>query len=278
MRSVACSILLLALGTAGCVDDRNDPHAGPACTTPSGCGTISHPTTTGGEGGSGSGSGGAGVGGGSADVTGTVKLLADPAFLQTQVASYEGKATIVAEPAAMGQPVTAPYGEGEITFTLEGVPSGAAWMTVRDETDGATGVLSTMTLQTVPSATPIVLPVLERLTLENVAATLVGQPPIEDGKAHIAVALQRDGAPLEGVSVDGGSVFGGIVAYDEGTPGDYSNDVLATGAAGTILILDAEPPVGGKLVLNVVDDLGNVYPLDLRAAADTMVIAGFELP
>jgi hypothetical protein len=260
----------------GCVDERSDPHAGPACTSP-GCGVVSNPPSTSGGAG-GDNTGGSGVGE-PTDVTGTVKVMDDPAFLQTQVASYDGAATILAQPQGATEGPSTPYGDGQITFTLSDVPAGAVWMIVRDETNGGTGVLSTVTAQFVPSAAPLVLPVVDRVMLENIAATFVGQPTIDTGRAHVAVTLERDGAPIQDVALDPGSTYGGVVAYDLGSPGQYSNDVLATGAAGRILLINAQPPAGGLLVLNVIDQVqGNTYPLQIRLFAEAVAVVAYDLP
>jgi len=281
MASSGWSLLvpMIAATLFGCVDDRADPHAGPGCSTP-GCGVVKNPPTTSGAGGAGN-TGGSGSGGSGdpTDVTGTVKVMDDPALSKTQVASYDGSATILAQLDGALDAISAAYGDGQITFTLLDVPAGPLWMTVRDETNGATGVLSTVTAQVVPSAAPLVLPVVDRATLEDIAATFVGQPLLESGRAHVAVTLERDGAPLENAALDPGSTYGGIVAYDVGTAGQYSNDALATGTAGRILLINAQPPAGGVLVLNVVDQtLGNTYPLEIRLFAEAIAVVAYDLP
>src|SRR5262249_54419603 len=68
-------------------------------------------------------------------------------------------------------------------------------------------------------------------------------PLLDGSRAQIILAIRRGGQPLAGVSIKG-SAGGGLVTYDEG-PGSYSSLATATGAAGGIVILNAQAPPGG---------------------------------
>ncbi|MEJ7730894.1 MAG: hypothetical protein WKG00_16960 [Polyangiaceae bacterium] len=260
---------VLLVGVAGCTDDPTTPGAGPGCNSP---GCIGMGQTAGnGSGGSGSG----GSSGGVADIQGTVRLMADPAFVVTQSAGWEGTATLVAEPDS-GQPIEQTY-TGEKAFLLEDVPEGDGWLIVRDEQGGA-GVLSTVTALEVPHNDPIVAPIVDLAMLESVADTLVGAPQLEEGSGHMVVFVARDGDALAEVRVDPGSVPGAVVAYDNGDSDAYSTDLDSTGELGKILVLNASAPAGGKLVLDVVDGAGNTYPLDIRVFPNAIAIVGYTLP
>jgi hypothetical protein len=257
------------MGVAGCTDDPTTPGAGPSCNSP---GCIGMGQTSGnGSGGSGSGSGGGDV----ADIQGTVRLMADPAFVGTQSTAWEGDATIVVE-AESGKATEQAY-TGDKAFLLEDVPEGDAWLIVRDEQGGA-GVLSTVTALRVPHNDPIVAPVVELNMVQSVADTLVGSPQLEEGSGHMVVFVARDGDALADVRVDPGSVPGAVVAYDNGDSDAYSNDLDSTGELGKIVVLNASAPAGGKLILDVVDGDGNTYPLDIRVFPNAMAIVGYTLP
>jgi hypothetical protein len=270
---------LLRLGLAGllslcaaCTDDRTTPGAGPSCNSP-GCSGIGQ-TAANGSGGSGnsSGSGGSGE---VADIQGTVRLMADPAFVVTQSTAWVGEATVVLEPAS-GEVIELAY-SGDKAFLLEDVPAGDAWLIVRDEQGGA-GVVSTVTALRVPPSDPIVAPIVDRATLQGVADTFVGQPQLDEGASHIVVFLARDGDPLADVSVDPGSVPGAIVAYDDAEGDAYSNDLTATGDFGKVVILNATAPAGGLLILDVVDGEGITFPLEIRVFPNAVAVVGYTLP
>jgi hypothetical protein len=270
LRLSTLSLLVLA---AGCNKDETrypppPPCSGPMCSPAAAAGA--------GSGGASSSSGTAGGGGGtSASVSGSVYALDEQTFTNSSL--FTGQATIVGFD-AMGGEVTAPYGATSGTiFTLTGLRPGVVPMFVRDETMGGSGILSTWSLQEVPSASPLQLPAIDHAVLDQIATSLPVPTIIAEGTAQIILKFRRAGAPLQGVTLDPNTPIGGAtVAYDAGT--GYV-DTGGTGSRGTIVILNLQATVGGGIEhFTVFDDTMTPFTLgDVHDGADAASIAGFDL-
>ncbi|MDC0745164.1 hypothetical protein [Polyangium mundeleinium] len=255
-----------ACGSAETDLDPRPPCTGPGCVNPSG-GVIPS--------GGGGGAGGQGGEGGtlSNDVTGNVGVLNEPGF--AQIGPYAGAATIFAT-SSTGMPLEAPYGDMVTSFSLPSVISGTPWIFVRDETLGATGILSTHSAVRVPSSGSVTLPVVDRNVLTSIAATLPAPIVIDTARAHLIIKVSRNNQPLSGVALTT-SLPGAEVVYDTGV-GLYSNSTNLTGPAGVILVLDVDAPQTAEqrtLTLTDANQQGFMIQLPIQAGAAT--VAGFAL-
>jgi len=250
-----------------------DTDVGPKPPCPADAGTCT--TTSGGSGSAGGGQGGNGSGGGgqqSNDVRGSVGVLNSPSF--STFSPYAGAATIFAT-STSGTLAQSPYGDTQ-SFELADVMSGRTWFFVRDETVGATGILSTHSVLQVPTGGEVMLPVLERSVLSSIAAMLPASTTLQDGKAHLVLLFVRNGQPLSGVSV-ATALPGAVMAYDEGI-GLYSNQTTLTGPAGVALVLNLDAPVQAELRnLTLTDVNGQGYMIQLPVQSNAATFAAFEL-
>lgn len=240
------------------------PCTGEGCVNPSG-----------GSAGSGGGGGQGGEGGGmlSNDVTGNVGVLNDPSF--SQIGPYAGAATIFAT-SSTGMLLEAPYGDMVTSFSLPSVISGTPWIFVRDETIGATGILSTHSAVRVPSSGPVTLPVVDRNVLSSIAATLPAPIVIDTTRAHLIIKVSRNGQPLSGVALTT-SLPGAEIVYDTGV-GLYSNQTNLTGAAGVILALDVDAPqTAEQRTFTLTDATQQGFMIQLPIQAGAATVAAFSL-
>jgi hypothetical protein len=257
---------------AACGPGETDIGPRPPCATDAGTCT---PTSGGAGSASGGQSGNGGAGGGqqSNDVRGMVGVLNSPNF--STISPYAGAATIFA-PSAGGTPVQAPYGDAAQTFELADVMPGRTWFLVRDETVGATGVLSTHSVMNVPAGGEVMLPVLERSMLSAIMGMLPAPTTLQDDKAHLVLLFVRSGQPLSGISV-ATALPGAVMAYDEGI-GLYSNQTTLTGAAGVALVLNLDASVQAELRnLTLTDVNGQGYMIQLPVQSNAATFAAFEL-
>ncbi|UQA56581.1 hypothetical protein [Polyangium aurulentum] len=261
------------LGSIAAACGPADTDVGPRPPCPADAGTCA--TTSGGAGSAGGGQGGGGSGGGgqlSDDVRGSVGVLNSPSF--STISPYAGAATIFA-PSKSGAPMQAPYGETQ-SFELADVMSGRTWFFVRDETVGATGILSTHSVLSVPTGSDVMLPVLDRNLLGSIAGMLPAPTTLQDGKAQLVLLFVRNGQPLSGVSVST-ALPGAVMAYDEGI-GLYSNQTTLTGPAGVALVLNVDAPVQAELRnLTLTDVNGLGYMIQLPVQSNAATFAAFEL-
>jgi len=265
----ACAWLTLSFALGGCQDDPHRPGGGPGCAPGAACGI----NPVGGAGTqAGSGAGGAG-GGGSVELSGTVRVLDDAAFAQSSL--FTGKATVSA-PKAGGGTVSGDYGSlAGTSFALKDVQGGDDWVRVEVEDAGAE-VFSSWSVQHAPDDAAE-LPLVDRAVVIGIASTITGQPTLEQGAAHIAIALEHEGEPLEGISVDGGTA-GALILYDTGLAGEYTAQATATGKAGRILLLNATPPGSETITIAIQDSTGMSLPgLPVMLGADSVTLVGFEL-
>jgi len=269
----------LALGGCSVNTDRYPP---PAQCTGSRCDNTGSPpgikTTTGSGGGGQGGAGGAGGSGGAAaliDQSGTVHRITSPDFQDLSTTSYAGLATIVALPNAGGT-IQAPYGGSNgTTFTLAGVPSGATWLLVQDQTSGASGIISTFSYARLPVLGAFTLPVIESGALDTVASALptVVTKGVSPLVAQVILLVAQNGSPFEGVSVTGGS-GGAQIAYDSGA--GYSDSATATGPGGAIILFNAG--LSGLSTITLTDAAtSKTYGVEVQAAPGTATLASVEL-
>ena len=274
--SFKAALVALAAAALGCEarDRFPPPPPPPPCEAGVGCGSASgtHVDGTGSGGGGGSGSGGGGGATGQIiDVTGTVGLAVTAELDQIQ--SYDGLATIEG-PGPKGTTVKASFGGAAgKTFTLVGVVSGSDWLFVHDDTSGATGVLSTFSPHTLPSPTPITVPVVDQTLLQGIAQNQPGAPFLDETRAQIILVLKQGGVmPASGVSVKSGA-GGAILVYDQG-PGIYTGQTTETGSAGVIVLLNA--PAAQELTIEL--GLGTkFYDVVIPTAAGAATVGRFDL-
>ncbi|MDC3957760.1 hypothetical protein [Polyangium jinanense] len=252
-----------ACGSAETDLDPRSPCTGPGCVNPSGGSTAS---------GGGGGQGGEG-GTLSNDVTGNVGVLNEPSF--AQIGPYAGAATIFAT-SSTGMLLEAPYGDMVTSFSLPSVISGTPWIFVRDETLGATGILSTHSAVRVPSSGPVTLPVVDRNVLSSIAATLPAPIVIQTSRAHLIIKVSRNGQPLSGVTLTT-PLPGAEIAYDTGV-GLYSNQTNLTGAAGVILAFDVDAPATAEQrTFTLTDAAQQGFMIQLPIQASAATVAAFTL-
>ncbi len=264
---------LFIVATTSC-DTGESTNPRPHC--PPDTGTIcGGPTGGGSNTGSGSSSGSGGQGGSAAtnDVAGNVGVLLDAAF--SQVSPYIGAATIVTT-AKSGAPLETPYGEMTTSFSFLSVKTGPTWFFVKDDTAGATGIFSTHSVVNVPANGPVTLPVLDRSVITAIAGGLPAPVVIDDTGSVLVIKVVRNGQPLSGVTLTSPPA-GATLAYDTGV-GLYSNQVLETGPAGVILVLNANGPSSAQLMdLTLTDINQQSYFVQLRIQGAAATFAGFEL-
>lgn len=257
---------------AACGPAETDVGPRPPC--PADAGTCT--TTSGGNGTAGGGQGGGGgTGGGSQsnDVHGSVGVLKNSSF--SMISPYAGAATIFA-PTTGGTVMSAPYSDMSPTFDIADVTPGKTWFFVRDETVGATGILSTHSLLDVPAGNNVMLPVLDRYVLNEIAGMLPAPTTLADGKAHLVLFFTRNGQPLSGVTVST-ALPGAVMAYDNGI-GIYTNQTTLTGPAGVSLVLNLDAPVTAELrTLTLTDVNGQGYMIQLPVQSSAATFAAFEL-
>ncbi|MDI3286335.1 hypothetical protein [Polyangium sp. 15x6] len=252
-----------ACGSAETDLDPRPPCTGPGCVNPSGGSTAS---------GGGGGQGGEG-GALSSDVTGNVGVLNEPSF--AQIGPYAGAATIFAT-SSTGMPLEAPYGDMVTSFSLPSVISGTPWIFVRDETIGATGILSTHSAVRVPSSGPVTLPVVDRNVLSSIASTLPAPLVIDTTRAHLIIKVSRNGQPLSGVTLTT-PLPGAEIAYDTGV-GLYSNQTNLTGTAGVILAFDVDAPqTAEQRTFTLTDAAQQGFMIQLPIQAGAATVAAFTL-
>lgn len=266
--SILGSLVLVA---AACGSSETDLGPRPPCT---GEGCV---TQSGGAGGTGGGGGGGGQGGEggtlSNDITGNVGVLNEPGF--AQISPYGGAATIFAT-SSTGMPIDAPYGDMVTSFSLPSVMSGTQWIYVRDETVGASGILSTHSAIRVPSSGPVTLPVVDRLVLTSIAMTLPAQLTVDTTRAHLIIKVSRNGQPLSGVTFTT-SLPGAELVYDTGV-GLYSNQTTQTGPAGVILAFNVDAPQNAEQrTFTLTDTSGQGFMIQLPIQAGAATVAGFTL-
>jgi len=264
----ASLVALVALVATACDTSDSDLDPRPPC---QGTGCVN---VTGGAGGSGGGGQG-GSGGGSVtnDVVGNVGVLNENTF--NVISPYAGAATIFTTSTA-GDVIDAPYGDAVTSFTLPSVMSGPTWFFVRDETVGATGVLSTHSVVNVPVSGGVTLPMVDRNVLSAITTMLPVPTTLDTSRAHLILAISRNGQPLSGVSLT--TPFpGATIAYDNG-PGLYTNQANQTGTAGMILVLDIDGPQATELRdLTIVDAQQQGFTIQVRIQATAATIAGFQI-
>ncbi|MDI1444797.1 hypothetical protein [Polyangium sp. 6x1] len=246
--------------------DPRPPCTGTGCVNPSGGSSAT---------GGGGGSGGQGGEGGtlSNDVTGNVGVLNEPSF--SQIGPYAGASTIFAT-SSTGMPLEAPYGDMVTSFSLPSVISGTPWIFVRDETIGATGILSTHSAVRVPSSGPVTLPVVDRNVLSSIAGTLPAPLVIDTARAHLIIKLSRNGQPLSGVTLTT-PLPGAEIVYDTGV-GLYSNQTNLTGTAGVILVFDVDAPqTAEQRTLTLTDAAQQGFTIQLPIQAGAATVGAFVL-
>ena len=244
------------------------PDSGTICGGPTGGG--SNPT-----GGSTSGGGSGGQGGSAAtnDVTGNVGVLLDAAF--SQVSPYIGASTIMTT-ANSGAPLETPYGEMTTSFSFPSVKTGPTWFFVKDDTAGATGIFSTHSVVNVPVNGPVTLPVVDRSVITAIAGSLPAPVVIDGARGVLVIKVVRNGQPLAGVALTTPPA-GSTLVYDTGV-GLYSNQVLQTGPAGVILVLNVDGPSGAQLMdLTLTDLTQQSYFVQIRTQGAAATFAGYEL-
>jgi hypothetical protein len=267
-----------AIGSLAAACGPVDTDVGPKPPCPADAGTCT--TTSGGAGSGGGGQGGSGGSGGgngggqqSNDVRGSVGILNSPSF--STISPYVGAATIFA-PSSGGTLAQAPYSDANPMFEIADVTPGRTWFLVRDETVGATGILSTHSLLDVPTSGEVMLPVIERQVLSSIAGMLPAPTTIQDGKAHLVLLFVRNGLPLSGVTVST-ALPGAVMAYDDGI-GLYTNQTKLTGPAGVSLVLNLEAPATAEMRnLTVTDVNGQGYMIQLPVQSNAATFAAFEL-
>jgi len=239
------------------------PPENPLCKGTPGSGSV-----PGGEGGGGSGGGAAG-GQEETSAEGTVRAIVDEAF---QVSTpYTGVATIYGL-SPNGSTVSAPYGGATgSSFTLDGVTTGTSWLLVEDNTGGAGGILSTYSPHFLPDPSPLVLPVIERSVLQNIALGQGLPLPALTG-AQVVLEIERADAPLAGVTVEG--VMDGTLLYDTGA-GTYSDVTNQTGIAGTIVMLDLGGT--GERTFTLTDANAESFAIKIPIAPGAATFATVEL-
>lgn len=255
------------------------PAPGRPCTSGSGVSPAGGPgagggtTGTGSTGGAGGAGGDAGAGGATAaTVVGTVQSVNTASFLPD--GPYAEPATIVGEKAEGGL-VEARYGGLDpTTFQLDGLKTGDVFLLVRDETNGASGVLSTITGVRLPASEPIVLPVLQRSVLQAVYQTLSSAPLVNDGAGHVVLRLTRKGFPLKGVTLTSG-VSADAIAYDAGAEA-FADDQQGTGPLGLILVANAVPSIT-PIAIELRDVTGTSFIVNVPVAAGSATLASFAL-
>ena len=213
-----------------------------------------------------------GTGGGAVvvELKGGVGLVSSAAFDVKTATPYQGTANIVGTgPQGI---VTAPYGgPAGTTFDLQGLSSGSQWLLVQD-TSGGTTVLSTWSPVSLPSASPVTLPLLDTQTLAQIAAA---SSTVEGGlsptAAQVVVQVTRGGAPYANVTATGG-LGGAVVVYDTG-PGTYSGTATATGSGGTILLFNAQLSGQSTITLKDASMATILVPVHAAPGAATMALS-----
>lgn len=268
MKSLCIGLLPLALLlAAGCEKERTPLGPPPPCKAGEVCGTAAA------TGGTSVGSGGAGGDGGQGgatfgDLRGTVAVLNSSTFDTTD--PYAGMASV--RVLLENGTETVPY-DGVSPFTFEALPTGNFWLLATPSPVGA--LLPVFTVHTVPSSN-IVAPILDVDVLNDIAIQLAGQPFPQLGAAQIILKLERSGLPLGGVAVLG-DTGDAVVAYDVGL-GAFSADVLTTGTAGVVLLLNAFGPGDIEtMTLTLQDEALTEYTVDVPINAGAVTFATFEL-
>jgi hypothetical protein len=244
------------------------PCEGPGCVSGGGKGS--------GAGGASGGTGGAGGAPvGPADLNGTVHRISSPTFDDQAMIGFTGSATILA-PGPSGN-VTAQYG-GSVgtTFDLPGVNSGVDWVLVQDASGGGSGILSTYSPVSLPSTSPIALPVLDAGLLTNIASNLptVSAKGVSSLAAQVILIVTHQGAPYKGLAVTGGT-GGAEIAYDIG-PGAYSDQTMSTSTGGTIILFNAG--IAGSQLITLTDTSTMMsYGITIQAATGAATIAAIEI-
>jgi hypothetical protein len=261
------AVLVAALGCSSSVGDY--PMA-PACDFGDG-GSCPPPVFTDGGTTTSSTSSGTGTGGGSgaqATLSGSLALVSSPTFSLQTASAYQGYATIVGS--GPGGVATANYDLMTSSFTLTGLSTGSQWLLVT-ASDGSFDTNQTYSVVTVPSASPVTLPVVATPTLTQIAA---GIPALSGGlsqtAAQIVVEVTKGGAPYANVSATGGT-GSAVVVYDTGA-GTYAASATATGSGGTILLFNAQ--LSGESVLTLKDNASAAtISVALHAAAGSVTYA-----
>lgn len=266
----------LAIALVACAPDKELYPAPPGCEGD----LCNSPPVTGGTIGKDGGAGGdsSGTGGAPATIeqTGTVHLLASPSFRDTATSSYPGSATIHAISVAKGTSATTPYGSTTGTlFDFAAIPSGATWLLVEDTSGGAGGVLSTFSYAELPVLPSIVLPVVDKGTLDGVASSLpsVAATGVSTQAAQVILFVSKGGAPFAGAKVSGGS-GNAQIAYDAGA--GYSDSATSTGPNGTAILFNAS--LAGKATLQVTDTAtAKTWSFDVQTGPGSATLAAIEL-
>jgi hypothetical protein len=268
MRLLRIGLLPLALLlAAACEKERTPLGPPPPCKAGEVCGTAAA------TGGTAVGSGGAGGDGGQGgatfgDLGGTVAVLNSSAFDATD--PYTGLASMLV--LLENGTETAPY-DGVSPFLFEDLPTGSFWLLATPSPVGA--LLPVFTIHSVPSNS-IVAPILDVEVLNDIALQLPGQPLPQLGAAQIILKVERSGFPLEGVAVLGDTADA-VVAYDVGL-GTFSSDVLTTGTAGIVLLLNAFGPGDIETTTLILQDEAlTEYLVDIPITAGAVTFATFEL-
>jgi hypothetical protein len=267
-----------ALGGLGCGDDIGMYGPASGCAIDAGCGINSSGGGPAPDGGGTTTSSSSGTGGSVAvgELRGDVEQFADATFLTTTGSPVQGAINILLSPAS-GPQINVPYGGSNgTTFDVMSVPSGAGWVSVQDQSQGANGIWSTITPLTLPQLGTVVLPVVSQSTFTNLAGSLptVQLAGVSMQAAQIVLLLQYNGQPFSGVSVTSGA-GGAIVAYDVG-PGVYSDQATTTSSGGTIILFNAGG--SGMATIGITNTtLMKSYTLTVPATNGAVTVAGFNL-
>jgi hypothetical protein len=270
MISLRVGLLSLALVlAAACEKERTPLGPPPPCKSGEMCGTVAAAGMGVGSGGAG-GQGGDGQGGEAkfGDLAGTIATLNSNTFDTTEPFDQPASVLALLEDGTE----TAAY-DGTDPFLFEDLPTGDVWLLATPSQAATT--LPVFTVHSVPSSN-VVAPILAIDVLNEIAIGLPGQPFPQLAAAQIILKLERSGLPLPGVSVVG-DTGDAVVAYDEGI-GAYSSDVLATGTAGVLLLLNTFGPGDAAFTtLTVQDEALTEYTIEIPIQAGAATFATFEL-
>jgi hypothetical protein len=171
-------------------------------------------------------------------VTVTVRVgrTTDDRFL---AAAYDDtESVVVRAQGAAGAIVSTPT-EGIVPpATLGGVALGSNWFSLSSSAAAGGKIFPTLEPVVVAAdAVDVNLVAIDREELGIVATSLL--VTLDGSAAHAVLIFAKAGSPLRGVSI-GGAPAGSIVAYDTAS-GYAADDHGATGAAGTVLLLNVPP-------------------------------------
>ncbi len=205
-------------------------------------------------------------------LSGQVGVLSGGEF--DSAVALQGKADVIVDLGA-GMHATASYTDAATGFSLDALPTGLHWVFAQDGTNGAAHVLSTFSLEAVPSAN-VMVPLVDLDMLTTVTASMPVPVLLAPGAAHVIVHLERNGSPLAGVAVSS-TLPKATIAYDVGS-GAYSTVATQTGNAGIVLLLNVPTSGSSSIEVDFLDGQSKSFSSGLLPIAkDAATVAGLTL-